>query len=487
MFLIIFKSGLNSEKSKIEFDKPLAFFKANEMLMEAINRYKQTGQSMRISYKIVEMDTGESLFNSKILIDKEISSLYQLIKGNSNTPKIVIDYVTKIENREVIEAEDVVSFNVHVEEQANLEKLKAEKNEILQQLKKDEKERQQRDIEYQKKMKEIQDETKAIEKSMQLKEKEEVVKESQRIEALRLLEEKKAKAMQLMEEKRIRDKEKTEKHEKRLKQVDEDTKKSEIELASIETELEKKELERKKELQILKEKKLEADREVNVLKAEGDNEQVKHEQELIEYKELEEPLSLSNSNANQTSIAMPKMTVKEKLQELDLEDVKGMSVQFVKIAVKESVSGSKKAYRLLRNYHSKRMAEKQEKLENQNKQEEIEKKLTLEKIKFMEELKKDRIQQEKELNREARQKERESMIQHKIEDRYRAVKKRKLGRYPIYNNSSSKFILGTVGIIIVALGSIYYFDLDNTFPILNVVKSYLDDFATMILSVTKRS
>ena len=201
MFLITYKKGLNAEKSKIEFDRPLTFSDANEMLLEAVIKYKQTGQSMKIGYKIIEIESGESVFNSKIVIDRDISSLFQLIKENSNTPKIVVEYITKVENREISETENTISFNNHVEEKARLEQLKAEKSDILQQLKKDEKERQQRDIEFQRKMQEIQDEKKALEKALQLKEKEEAVKESQRIEALRKLEEEKINAMRLMEEK----------------------------------------------------------------------------------------------------------------------------------------------------------------------------------------------------------------------------------------------------------------------------------------------
>jgi hypothetical protein len=485
VFLITYKKGLNSERSKIEFDLPLTFLKANEMLIEAVTKYKQTGQSMKVSYKIIEVKTGESVFNSKISIDRDIPSLYQLIEENSNAPKTVIDYVTKVKNREVIEADDVISFNIHVEEKARLEQLKAEKNDIQQQLKKDEKERQQRDIEHQKKMKEIQDEKEALEKSIQLKEKEEAVKESQRIEALRLLEEEKRNAMQLMEEKRNSDKKKKEEHEKHLKQVEDEAKKAEIELVSIETELEMKELEREKELQALEEKKLEADRKVSVLKAESDKDEVKHQQEIIGYREVVESPHIPIGNY-QTTMVIPKLTLKERLQELDFEEIKGQSIQLTKAGVKGSINGSKKAYRLLRNYHLKRSAEKQEKLKTLNKKVEIEERLTLEKIKFMEELKKERLNQEKEIKRAARQQEREALQQTKIEDRYRAAKKRKLGRIPFYGSGSFKFIFGSVAIVIAALGSIHYFHLENTFPMLNEVESYVDAFISMILNTIQR-
>ncbi|MGG3662985.1 hypothetical protein [Bacillus gobiensis] len=473
MFLITYKKGLNAEKSKIEFDHPLTFSKANEMLAEAVTRYKQTGQSMKVSYKIIEIETGESIFNSKILIDHDIPSLLQLIKENRNAPKPVIEYVTKVDNREVIEEDDAISFNNHIEEKARLEQLKAEKNDILHQLKEDEKERRQRDIEHQKKMKEIQAEKEALEKSIQLKEKEEEVKESQRIEALRRLEEEKTKAMQLMEEKRSLDKEKKEDHEKRLKEVEDEAKKAEIELASINAELEKKELERKKEIQALEEKKLDADRKVNVLKAKGDKDEVKHQHELIiNYKNFNEG---PKSNQQMTSV-IPKLTLKERLQELDFKEVKSRSKQFVKSSVKGSLNGSKKAFTLLKTHHAQRTAAKEEKPENLNKQVEIEEKLALEKIKFMDELRKERQKQEKEIRKAAKQKERESLQKIKIENRYRAAKKRSLGRYPIYSGGTFKFIIGTVGVAVAALGCIYYFDLGSSYPILNDVKNFIDKF-----------
>ncbi|KYD11463.1 hypothetical protein B4102_2191 [Heyndrickxia sporothermodurans] len=485
MYLITYKKGLNSEKSKFEFDRPLTFIKANEMLIDAVVKFKQTGQNMKISYKIIEISTGEGIFNSKISIDRDIPSLYQLIKENSNAPKTVIDYIKKVENRDVIETEDFNSIN-HIEETARLEQLKAEKNDIYQQLKKDEKERLQRDIDYQKKMKDIENEKNALVKALQLKEKEEKAKELERLKALEKLEEEKRRAMQLMEEKRDLDKKKKEEHEKRLKEVEEESQKAEIELASIQTELEKKELERKKELRDLELKKLEVDRKANVLKAESDKEEIKHQQEIISFNKLDNASKQINGN-HQTTMLVSKLTLREKLQGIDFEEVKGRSIQFVKFSLKGSVKGSKKAYRFLKKYNQKRATEKQEKLKNLSRQVDIEEKIALEKMKFMEELKQDRLKQEKEIRREARKKEKETKLQSKVEERYRAAKVKKLGRIPIYKSSSFKFIYGLVGIIIVVLGSIYLFDVGDTYPVLKKVENHLDAFISMISNVIRKS
>lgn len=486
MFLITFKRGINSEKSKIEFDHPLTFSNANEMLIEAVARYKQTGQSMKVSYKVIDKNSGESLFNSKIVIDKEIPSLFQIIKENSSVPKEIIDYVKKVENREIVE-EASIPFNTHGEEIVRLEQLKTEKNEILQQLKSDEKERQQRDLEYQQKMIAIQEEKKALEKALQLKEKEEAVKEAQRLEAIRLLEEERRQAMQLMEEKRNLDKKRKEEHEARLKEIEDEAQKTQVELASIEAEIEKKELERKKELKDLEEKKKEAGRKVNLLKAQDSKDEVEHQQLLVNYKEPVEAHVLPKISKKEVPMKVPKLTLKEKLQELDFEEVKGRSIQFVKYSAEGSVKGSKKAFKMLKEYRSKRLVEKEEKQKNLKKQVDIEEKVALEKIKFMEELKEERLKQERELKRAAKQKEKDELQQIRIENRYRAAKKRSLGRIPIYNSGPFKFIVGSIAIIVAAFSGIHYFNLGETYPILNELEGYKDAFISMIINAIQRS
>ncbi|MFJ7728593.1 hypothetical protein ACIQXV_20915 [Neobacillus sp. NPDC097160] len=181
---------------------------------------------------------------------------------------------------------------------------------------------------------------------------------------------------------------------------------------------------------------------------------------------------------------MRKLTLKEKLQQHDLEDVKGLSIRFVKVSAKGLIKGTKRAYWLLKNYLDKDGVGKQEKVKVLNNEVDIEEKLVLAKIDFMEELKKERLKQEKEIGKEARQKEKEVIQQSKIEERYRAVKKKRINRYPFYSSSSIKFIFGFV---IITLDSIYYTDLGNTVPILNDVKSYMENFVSMISNATQRS
>ncbi|MFF9143205.1 hypothetical protein ACF09G_37460 [Streptomyces albogriseolus] len=481
MYLIIYKKKLNAEKGRFEFDSPQTFLNANEMLIESVSRYKQTGLSMKVGYKIIETSSGESIFNSTISIDRDIPSLYDVIKHNSNTPRTVTEYVRKVESREIIESIEDFSFNSnHIEEKAKLEQLKAEKNSIQQQLKKEEKERQQRDLDYQKKMKEIQDDKAALEKSIALKEKEAAVKESQQIEALRLLEEETLKAQQIMEEKKELDRKKKEEHEKLLKQVEEEAKKAEIELASIEADLEKQELERKKELQEFEGKKIESTRQVNILQAENDKNNLEHQKELLGFTHSEPEIAVASELSPSPSIVVPKLTIKERLQELDFEEVKRLFLQFLKNSVKTSVRFSKKAYTMFKEYRIKQLAAKEEKKKDAAKKLEIEEKLAFEKIKFMEELKKDHEQQEKEIQRAVKLKEKEMSKQHRIENRYVAamkkspVRKQKLGL--------GSFLLKSVAFLVVIVAIIYVFHLGDKFPILMEIENFVDNFISSISS-----
>jgi len=475
MYLITYRKKLNAEKGRFEFDTPLTFLQANEMLIDSVMKYKQTGHSMKVGYKIIEIQSNESIFNATITIDRDISSLFELIRQNSNTPKSVIDHIRKVENREIIETEESLSFHaIHIEEKEKLDQLRAEKNSIQQQLKQDEKERQQRDLEHQKKLKEIQEEKKALEKSIEMKEKEAAAKESKRLEALRVLEEEKIKAQQMMEEKKELDRKKKEEHEKRLKEVEEESKKAEIDLARTEAELEKQELERKKELRELEEKKLESTRKVNILKAENDKDDLEHQKELLTFTQPNPEIAVSSEISSSPTIVVPKQTMKERLQELDMEEVKRLSLQFMKYSAKSSIRNTKKAYTLFKEYRAKKLAEKEEKKKATEKKLEIEEKIALEKIKFIEELKKDREQQEKEIQKAVRVKEKEMTKQNRIEKRYiAAMKKSPTGRKS-FNLVGTLLKIAAFFVVMVAI--IYIFHLGDTFPILKNIEYFVDDF-----------
>gem|GEM_PF-4744764 len=466
MFLIAFKKGSNSDKSKIDFSRPFPFSKANDMFMNAISRYHQTGQKMKFSYKIIDIQTGENVFNSIILIDHDTSNLYQIIKANTNAPKDVIDYVSKVENGQITESTDAISLNSHVEEKARLEQLKAEKDNIFHQLKKGEKEQQQHDMEFQKQMKDLQNDIKNLEKATKLKEKEASDKELQHIAELQKLKEERAKAIQLMEEKQSLEKQKKEEHEQRLSQVDQEAQKAELELASIEAELEKKKLERQKELQDIEQQKAAANKKSILLKAEENKHELEYQQEIKQFSRSEEPM--------ESAIAVPGLTLKERLQELDFQQLMGLLVHGTSVIAKGSVNGCIGAYKLAKKYQMQRLAIKKEKLKILSQQTKLEEQVTLGKMAFMEELKKERVKQDNDIRRETRQKVKEAQKQARIEARYIAeMKKRPHGR-SFYHGSSFKFFMSMVILVVIACGSIRYFHLENTFPALNPIENAMD-------------
>ena len=471
MFLILYKKGENIDKGSMEFERPLTFHAANEMFLESVIRYKQFGNSIRIHYKIIETETGESILNSKFVVDREYPSLFSVLKSNSNIPKAVIDYITRVEKREIVENDDV-TINDHVEEKLRLEQLKSEKNDILKKMKKSEKVRQQRDIDYQRQMQEIEQEKKTLEKALQLKEKEEAMKESQRIESLRQLEERKIQAMKLMEEKQNIDRQKKVEHEHRLKEVEEEAKKAELQLQGIEEELQKDKLNREKELQEIEATKEAVAQQAELLRAEHDKDEILHQKNILDLKETNNHV-VEDINSSQSTVAIPELTLKEKIQELDFEAVKTISIRLVKSSAKSAIKGGKTTYKMMKNYHAKRSEAKAEKLKSLNRQVEINEKLAKEKIKYLEELKKDRLRQEQEMKKEAKRKSEEIIKQAKIEERYRNAKKKKLGHSPFYKTAFFKGTLTIILLLTVSLGSIYYFNLGDRFPVLTEVEEFM--------------
>ncbi|WP_079707713.1 hypothetical protein [Paraliobacillus ryukyuensis] len=480
MYLILFKKGLNTDKITIPFEKALTFGKANDILLDAVTKFKQTGQRSKVSYKIVEIDSGDSLLNSKLVIDSNLVSLFDVIRSNKNAPDIVKDYINKVESKEIVEEENTISFNTHQEEKQRLDTLKTRKSDIQQSLREQEKEEKNREIEYQQNLEKVQKEIEEIEKSIQLKEKEAATKESEREEKLRKLQYDKQKATELMKEKRIKDKEKREEHEHQLKMVEEEAKKVELELSSIETELEQKELERKKELLAFEERKKEAIRSANLLKAEDKKNDLQQREEALDFKE---EVAATNDILEEKveNTIVPKPTFKDRIKELDFEEVKSLSVRFMKVFSRNTVNVSKIAYKGLREYVSKRQALKEEKIKNQSKQLAIDEQIAQAKVQFIDELHKDKQKQEKEMKKELSKKEKEAMRQAKIENRYRAEIKKKNRYYPAYHsNRPVKLIVGTVAFLMVVLTGIHYLNLSDTFPVLQEVENYVDTFLATI-------
>lgn len=470
MYLVIYKKGLECENIKIEFDRPLTIAEANDLLVDAIERYKISGISSKIGYKIIESGTGEVMFNSKITINNKITTLFSLLYKNANVPRQIVEYVKKVENREIKESLETFSFNNHIEEKIKLDKLKTEKNEILQTLKRQEKDSQQRELAYEKKLKALQEEKKNIEKSIQLKEKEEQLKESERLEAIKRLEEENRKAAELMEQKRLEEKRKKEEHEKRLRDVEAEAKKAEIALESTITELEMSELKRLNELKSVEEQKNEAERQANILLVESDKNEVEYKRKAIDHQYNNEIA------ASQVDDPYFKLSFKEKLENIDFEQVKNVTFRFLKISFTELVKFSKKMYQLFKRYRENRAVMREERLKRIDRQAELEEKIALEKINFMKELQKEKKMQEKEIKKLTIQKEKEALKKARIEKRYlQEMKRSTTSSYPFYNNKGLKTLLFTVGLFLVLIFINYNYEFDTPIPVINEIRSFVNN------------
>lgn len=469
MYMIVYKNSQPTDINKIEYNRPLTFYKANEMFLDTFLKYKQTGHAIQISFKIIEMETEATIFNSKILIKGDTFTLFDAIKNNINIPSIVRQYVSKIEVKEILETEDELSLNTLTEEKLALDQLIQEKRKIQDSLKKDEKDRKEREMQFHNKIKAIQEEKLALEKSLQLRQKEDQIKESERSEAIRKLEEEKILALKQMEERRKQDKTKKEEHENRLKEVEDETKKVQIELRSMEMEIENNNLLRKKELQEYEEQKTETDRMATILAAEDEKNDFEHKEKVANLSK-NEPALISEAHTISTPV-IPKVTFKERFAELDWDTVKSTSIQSLKYISNTSLKVFRRALQTFRDFRDRRVSEKKEKLENANKKLEIEERIATEKINFLKELQAEKEKQERVMKKELKKKQMEMVKQEKIQARYVAEIKKKNN-----NKNGSKVWIGTLGAILIFIGCIYYFDFASHYPILSNLKSYLEGF-----------
>lgn len=277
MYYVIFKRGLDAEKSKLVFEKPLTFSSANDMLSIECERYQQTGIDVKFAYKIVDAETEENVFNSKIHINKNILSFFDVIKHNSNVPEKVVKYLEKIEQKEIVESDEHLTHINDSEERSNLEKIKNKKVNLEKALEDQNKISREREIDFQRKMNKLAEEKASLEKIMKTKEKEETEKESLRIEKLKKLEEEANRANEIMKEQRAVEKKNKEEYEKQLKEVEKSAQKAKNELEKVVAEFQEKQIERAKELKTIEEEAKKAEREAQLLKAQMENQHLEFE------------------------------------------------------------------------------------------------------------------------------------------------------------------------------------------------------------------
>lgn len=458
MFLVTFKK-LNDESNEFLFDKPMTFKEANGMLVDAAKKYNTIGKTIKIGYKIIEYETSEVLFNSRVNVNQDIDTLFLLIKKNSNAPKAIVDYAMGVEKGDIDE-KDIDPFISNIEQKTNLDRLKSEKKAILDNLKQQEKLSRDREIEYKKTLQKLQIEKEFIEKSIALKEKEESEKEAERLQKISEIEERKKQAEEIANRKRLEDKEKKEEHEKKLKEIEEESKNAEYQLARIQEENEKKEIERQTQLQEHLEKRNEAMRKAQLLNAENEKKDAELQSKLVD-QTSNQNFPEDNEKIKVKSISQPeniKTRIMSMMKSIDIEKIiaflkkvivvlkKGMLFTLAKI--RSGVAAYKK---------------------NKEKERELNTQLEKAKIDFINEIRKEKRFQERKEKKEAAAFERKEQLYLK------EINKRKKSSRGL----NSKGVVFLLMISIFLIGGAYLYDVYTT------NQDALPDVVNQIIGVLK--
>ncbi|MFU2203061.1 hypothetical protein [Bacillus subtilis] len=441
MYYVIFKRGQDAEKSKLVFEKPLTFSSANDMLSIESERYQQTGIEAKFAYKIMDAETEENVFNSKLQINKNTLSFFETIKNNSNVPENVVKYLEKIEQKEIVESDEHLTHINDSEARSNLESLKNKKVTLEKALEDQEKISREREIEFQRKMDKLAAEKASLEKIMESKEKEETEKESLRIEKLRKLEEEAKRATESMKEQRAIEKKSKEQYEKQLKEVEKSAHQAKNELEKVVAEYERKQIERAKELKAIEEEAKEAERKAQLLKAEMEKQALEHE---VEKSDLETNLNHEATNEN------------DHPEDGNLIDDKPKDVEQNKEKPKRNIVSNiagtlKKTKRIIKDSSDK---------ENDLNE------MVGEKIKFiLDQVERDHIKEKKAAVRQA-----------KIESE--AMKN--INKSRLHGHFYRKTRYRWIGILLAAAACVYIFNID-LFAVTNELKQYFEEFSSLVL------
>lgn len=402
---------LEDSNNDFIFDKPMTFNEANQMLVDAATMYRLIGKSVKVGYRIIQYDTQEVIFNSKVNVNKDVETLFLLLKENQNTPKDILDYADKVEKGEVEENIEIDPFINDIEQKTHIDQLKAEKNDILQKLKIQEKESRDRELEYEQSIQRLQKEKEEIEQSIAVKEQEEEEKESERIQRMKEIEEEKKKAEELAAKKRVLDKQRKEEHERKLQAIENEKKKAEFELASIEEENNKKEIERTAQLQQLAAKQNESKKKAEMIQAEGDKKDVEHQRALLDYTSDDE--EMNNSSMDTEKEDSMAQTLKEATK----------GIKFKNFDVKQCTHVIANGGRLAKDKCKQAVVAYKE---NKKKERDLNEQLGKAKLEILNEIQKDKKQIDKNIHRELKQKEKEAASFKKKENRYlKEIRRRK--------------------------------------------------------------
>lgn len=289
MYFIVFKKGLEVDNgNRLTLERPLTFSSANEMFKSETERLLQQGLGFKQAYKILEVKTGEIVFNGKVKVTNENQSLFELVTNNSALPKAVNDYIKKIESNELIETQDDLTYISNSEEKETLLKVKKDKQKVEEAMRKQEEESRKRQQALQLEMDRILAEKEELERVRLSREKESEEQAEKRRESLNRLDDEYQIALKGIEDHREYEKENKEKYEAELKEIIAAKAVAEEELKNVIAEYEMKQIEQAKELKTIEENTKETKMEIDVVKAKMDKDNLQHEMRLSEFQQPQE-------------------------------------------------------------------------------------------------------------------------------------------------------------------------------------------------------
>jgi len=290
VYFIVFKKGLEADtENRLTLEKPLTFSVANDMFRNETERVLPLGLQFKQAYKILEVETGEIVFNAKVKVKNDNQSLLELIMSNTALPKAVHDYIKKVESNELIETQDDLTYISNSEEKETLLKVKKDKLKIEEAMRKQEEESLKRQQALQLEMDRILAEKEELERARLSREKESEEQAEKRKESLKRLDDEYQIALKGIEDQKEYEKENREKHEDELKKIIAKKAVAEEELKNVIAEYEMKQIEQAKELKAIEENTKETQMEIDVVKAKMDKDNLQHE---IRLSELQQPQEL---------------------------------------------------------------------------------------------------------------------------------------------------------------------------------------------------
>ncbi len=300
MYYIVFKKSVGIEKeTRLLVEQPLTFTSANNMVMMESERLHQLNSVFKLSYKILEVETGEIIFNGRMQIGNEGQSLFSVILDNSTLPKVVVEYVKKVESKDLVEIEDQLHYVSHSEEKDNLMHLKKEKQKIEDAMKQQEEESKRKEQEFRREMDRIAAEKKALEEAIQSKEQESEEQAVKRQNELKRLEKEREYAIKSIENHREIEKKNVQQFEDELKENMAKKVAAEEELKTLRAALEKRQIEQANELKAIENNTKDAQREIDLVKAKMENDELKHK---MMKSEINQELSNSDSLTQELNV-----------------------------------------------------------------------------------------------------------------------------------------------------------------------------------------